>query len=93
MTTFNKYLDNPTVRITLFVGGIDEKARRLMFLPTRAVVVLTVVVVLFPCGPYEPWQGAVSSIGRRRRHRRKSLRSRQAGLSLSQAVPSGTLTV
>ncbi|CAE7817129.1 DDX1 [Symbiodinium sp. CCMP2456] len=25
MTTFNKYLDNPTVRITLFVGGIDEK--------------------------------------------------------------------
>eukprot|EP00438_Fugacium_kawagutii_P033107 Skav219658 [mRNA] locus=scaffold1257:13914:27889:+ [translate_table: standard] len=26
MTTFNKYLDNPTVRITLFVGGIDEKA-------------------------------------------------------------------
>ena len=27
MTTFNKYLDNPTVRITLFVGGIDEKVR------------------------------------------------------------------
>ncbi|CAJ1334724.1 unnamed protein product, partial [Effrenium voratum] len=25
MTTFNRYLDNPTVRITLFVGGIDEK--------------------------------------------------------------------
>lgn len=25
MTKFNKYLDNPTVRITLFVGGIDEK--------------------------------------------------------------------
>merc|ERR1719162_66229 len=25
MTKFNKYLENPTVRITLFVGGIDEK--------------------------------------------------------------------
>lgn len=25
MTKFNKYLDNPTVRITLFLGGIDEK--------------------------------------------------------------------
>eukprot|EP00930_Biecheleria_cincta_P098189 TRINITY_DN89871_c0_g1_i1.p1 TRINITY_DN89871_c0_g1~~TRINITY_DN89871_c0_g1_i1.p1 ORF type:complete len:864 (-),score=201.99 TRINITY_DN89871_c0_g1_i1:154-2745(-) len=25
MDKFNKYLDNPTVRITLFVGGIDEK--------------------------------------------------------------------
>ena len=22
---FNKYLENPTVRITLFVGGYDEK--------------------------------------------------------------------
>merc|ERR1719355_514 len=25
MTKFNKFLQNPTVRITLFVGGIDEK--------------------------------------------------------------------
>merc|ERR1719498_2168099 len=25
MTKFNKYLESPTVRITLFVGGIDEK--------------------------------------------------------------------
>jgi len=25
MVKFNKYLENPTVRITLFVGGIDEK--------------------------------------------------------------------
>mmetsp|Transcript_35620 Transcript_35620/g.81633 ORF Transcript_35620/g.81633 Transcript_35620/m.81633 type:complete len:872 (+) Transcript_35620:48-2663(+) len=25
MTKFNKYLENPTVRVTLFVGGIDEK--------------------------------------------------------------------
>ncbi|CAK0796045.1 unnamed protein product, partial [Prorocentrum cordatum] len=25
MTKFNKHLENPTVRITLFVGGIDEK--------------------------------------------------------------------
>eukprot|EP00929_Paragymnodinium_shiwhaense_P096816 TRINITY_DN5851_c0_g1_i1.p1 TRINITY_DN5851_c0_g1~~TRINITY_DN5851_c0_g1_i1.p1 ORF type:complete len:868 (+),score=246.36 TRINITY_DN5851_c0_g1_i1:131-2734(+) len=25
MTKFNKYLEHPTVRITLFVGGIDEK--------------------------------------------------------------------
>jgi len=25
MTKFNKYLENPTVRITMFVGGIDEK--------------------------------------------------------------------
>merc|ERR1719428_2461922 len=27
MTKFNKYLENPTVRIVLFVGGIDEKDR------------------------------------------------------------------
>merc|ERR1719355_190600 len=25
MTKFNKFLQNPTVRITLFIGGIDEK--------------------------------------------------------------------
>lgn len=25
MTKFNKYLEQPTVRIALFVGGIDEK--------------------------------------------------------------------
>ena len=53
MTTFNKYLDNPTVRITLFVGGIDEKARRLMFITTQAAVVFVCFFLFFarfPCG-------------------------------------------